>query len=82
MHVLHKRFHLRVDKKLIETIVYYNNHTIVMKSDMQELIDEYLNTFTEKERQAYIIAKDHLGMSFDMEKSNGFIEWLQKRSST
>jgi|TARA_B110000305_G_C19401934_1_gene620626 hypothetical protein len=71
-----------VDKKLIETIVYYNNHTIVMKSDMQELIDEYLNTFTEKERQAYIIAKDHLGMSFDMEKSNGFIEWLQKRSST
>lgn len=53
-----------------------------MKSDMQELIDEYLNTFTEKERQAYIIAKDHLGMSFDMEKSNGFIEWLQKRSAT
>jgi hypothetical protein len=46
------------------------------------LIDEYLNTFTEKERQAYIIAKDHLGMSFDMEKSNGFIEWLQKRSAT
>jgi hypothetical protein len=71
-----------VDKKLIETIVYYNNHTIVMKSDMQELIDEYLNTFTEKERQAYIIAKDHLGMSFDMEKSNGFIEWLQNRSAT
>jgi len=53
-----------------------------MKSDMQELIDEYLNTFTEKERQAYIIAKDHLGMSFDMEKSNGFIEWLQKRRAT
>jgi len=49
---------------------------------MQELIDEYLNTFTEKERQAYIIAKDHLGMSFDMEKSNGFIEWLQNRSAT
>ena len=71
-----------MDKKLIETIVYYNNHTIVMKSDMQELIDEYLNTFTEKERQAYIIAKDHLGMSFDMEKSNGFIEWLQNRSAT
>ena len=53
-----------------------------MKSDMQELIGEYLNTFTEKERQAYIIAKDHLGMSFDMEKSNGFIEWLQNRSAT
>ena len=32
----------------------------------------------DKEYQGYMIAKSHLGSSFDLEKSLGFIDWKQK----
>ena len=38
-------------------------------------IKEYLISLTEKEKKAYEIAKSHLGMSFQIEKSVGFIKW-------
>jgi len=41
----------------------------------------YLNQLTPKERQAYMIAKTHLGMSFDLAKSNGFLQWRAKLPS-
>jgi hypothetical protein len=41
----------------------------------EELETEYVNTFTEKEKKAFEIAKDHLGMSFQIDKSIGFSEW-------
>jgi hypothetical protein len=31
----------------------------------------------EKETQAYLIAKGHLGTSFTLEKSNGYLSWLK-----
>lgn len=37
--------------------------------------DKYLKTLNEKELQAYEIAKSHLGNTFHLKKSNGFIEW-------
>jgi len=46
---------------------------------MEDLLTEYLKTLTEKERQGYEIAKSHLGLSFDLSKSLGFIEWKKKR---
>jgi len=39
------------------------------------LTEEYIATLTEKEYQGYMIARSHLGSSFDLEKSLGFIEW-------
>jgi hypothetical protein len=51
------------------------------KSEQIRLEKEYVNTFTEKEKQAYEIAKDHLGMSFQLDKSIGFNEWKNKQSS-
>ena len=36
---------------------------------------EYLKTLDEKEKQAYEIAKSHLGNTFHLKKSNGFIDW-------
>lgn len=39
---------------------------------------KYLETLSERELKAYEIAKDHLGMSFQLEKSLGFLEWLKK----
>ena len=35
----------------------------------------YIQTLTPKEYKAYLIAQSHLGMSFDLCKSRGFIEW-------
>lgn len=42
---------------------------------------EYLKSLTEKEYKAYEIAKSHLGTSFDLKKSNGFLEWNKKIKS-
>jgi hypothetical protein len=39
------------------------------------LIDEYIQTLTPFERQGLAIAKDHLGPSFDMKRSTGFLRW-------
>lgn len=41
----------------------------------------YIEQLSEKERHAYEIAKDHLGMSFDLSKSNGFLKWRKKHAS-
>tara|TARA_B100002019_G_C21242333_1_gene586254 strand:+ start:728 stop:904 length:177 start_codon:yes stop_codon:yes gene_type:complete len=40
----------------------------------------YIQTFNEKERKAYDIARNHLGMSFDLQKSIGFREWKKKEN--
>jgi hypothetical protein len=42
------------------------------------LLDEYIRSLPDKEYQGYMIAKSHLGSSFDLEKSLGFIDWKQK----
>lgn len=44
-------------------------------------VKEYVNTFTEKERKSYEIAVSHLGSSFNIEKSIGFINWYKNKSS-
>jgi hypothetical protein len=46
---------------------------------IKEYIKEYISEFTEQERIVYNIAKEHLESSFDIEKSIGFLEWLEKR---
>jgi hypothetical protein len=51
------------------------------QTDFQKLVDEYIMTLNEKEYKAYLIAKDHLGDSFQMDKSNGFLEWLKTKIS-
>ena len=44
------------------------------------LIDEYIQTLSPFERQGLAIAKDHLGPSFDMKRSSGFIRWKDSRN--
>ncbi len=48
------------------------------KQSTEELLQKYIDSFTEKERMAYLIAKEHLTMSFNLEKSNGFLKWKAK----
>ena len=49
------------------------------KMDESDLVDAYISQLTEQEKLVLEIAKDHLGSSFTIEKSIGFIEWLQNR---
>ena len=49
---------------------------------MSSLTDLYLESLTPKEKQAYLIAKDHLKSLFDLENTNGFLQWLQKYNAT
>jgi hypothetical protein len=44
-------------------------------NSIEDLCNQYLQTLTEKEYKAYLIAKSHLGTSFQLEKSNGFLKW-------
>ena len=50
---------------------------IIMNSTMENNIKKYIETLNKKELKAYEIAKSHLGMSFQIEKSIGYIEWLK-----
>jgi hypothetical protein len=42
----------------------------------------YLETLNDREMKAYFIAKEHLGMTFHLQKSNGYREWQKKTIST
>ncbi len=46
----------------------YDEHT-------QQLIVDYLKQLDKIEMKAYSIGKIHLGSSFNVVKSNGFIDW-------
>jgi hypothetical protein len=43
--------------------------------------DAYLQSLNEKEYKAYLIARSHLGTSFQLEKSNGYLEWRKEQKS-
>ena len=42
----------------------------------------YLKSMSEKDRIAYNIAKEHLGSSFTVEKSVGFLRWKKTQEKT
>ena len=46
-----------------------------------ELEQEYIESLDERQLQAYHIAKNHLGESYTLVKSNGYLEFLKKRES-
>ena len=43
----------------------------------KDLVLLYLQELNEKERKAYVIAMNHLGSSFNLLKSNGYLEWYK-----
>ena len=46
----------------------------------QELIDQYIKQLTPIEIKAFHIAHEHLGSSFSIVKSNGFIQWKKEQN--
>jgi hypothetical protein len=59
--------------KQVEPVLTGTNATLL-------LIDEYIQTLNAFERQGLAIAKDHLGPSFDMKRSSGFLRWKDARN--
>ncbi len=41
--------------------------------------EEYIAQLEDVQRKAMEIAKSHLGTSFNIKRSNGFIEWMKKQ---
>ena len=44
----------------------------------QEVIQQYIDSLNTFEKKAYQIAREHLGSSFDITKSIGFLNWIKK----
>jgi hypothetical protein len=57
------------------------NNNKPLESNSNDLTSQYLSTLNARELKAYYIAKDHLGMSFSMERSNGFKQWKKTMES-
>jgi hypothetical protein len=56
--------------------------TIIMAPAKNTLVIElYIESLSPKEKKSYIIAKNHLGDSFSLEKSVGFIQFKKKIDS-
>ena len=46
-----------------------------MEKNEADVLEKYIESLSKKERKGYEIAKSHLGMSFQLDKSVGFIEY-------
>ena len=51
----------------------------IYSEEVKESIIQYLAQLNEKEQIAFHIAKDHLGTSFHIVKSIGYITWKKKQ---
>jgi len=43
----------------------------------EQLMQAYLDSLPEKEKKGYEIAKSHLGLSFQLEKSLGYLQYIK-----
>ncbi len=48
------------------------------KKTISELVEMYMEQLEPIQKKALDIAKNHLGTSFNISKSNGFVEWKKK----
>ena len=56
-----------------------NTETRSQKSPQEVLIDKYIAQMSEQEKLVLEIAIDHLETSFDIVRSIGYKEWLEKQ---
>jgi hypothetical protein len=57
-----------------------NPDSVKSSKTLKTLQDQYLDTLSEKEKKSYEIAKEHLGMSFQLDKSVGYLKWLKSNT--
>ena len=68
-------------KKVKKKLKIVRKKKVKKEKTMEDLKKEYITSMDEKEQIAYKIAKEHLGSSFNLEKSIGFQKWLKKNSN-
>jgi hypothetical protein len=78
--VVIKKTKIKVKKK-IKKKVKKQKEEDKKEITIDDLKINYINSMDEKEKIAYKIAKEHLGSSFNLEKSIGFQKWLKKNSN-
>jgi competence protein ComGC len=78
---------LSVKDNLVITIMDFSElklpipENVYTKSpEIQKNIYDYLNAMNESQKTAYLIAHDHLGSSFNILRSNGYLEWSQSKT--
>ena len=49
------------------------------QQQQQQQVQQYLSQMSPLEKQGYEIARSHLNTSFNIVRSNGFMEWLKKK---
>jgi len=65
---------------IFESLKLPISESIKLYSEEQKKeIYQYLTQMTEHERIAYEIALNHLGTSFNVYRSNGFIQWKKSK---
>jgi hypothetical protein len=72
----------------MQTPVVNNSNVYIKEEDfpsgvyseaLAEQMHIYLTQLNETQLKAYRVAKRHLGSSFNLSKSNGFVEWSKAR---
>jgi hypothetical protein len=48
---------------------------VIVSVSNDDDVANYISQMNELQRKAYLIAKNHLGTSFNIVKSNGYKEW-------
>ena len=70
----------RVFRSMIGTDLEVPMQVYFLPEATQRDVLEYLSTLTPIERKGYEIARNHLGPSFSIERSNGFKKWKKEKS--
>lgn len=72
-------------KRIKHSFIIGNKLLNYMEQEQQEKsggvdnADAYISQMSPFELSAYRIAKSHLGTSFNLKKSNGFLRWISAR---
>lgn len=64
---------------IMNTSVSIPENVYTYPPEVQESVLQYLHQLSDKEKIAYEIARDHLGTSFHVIKSIGYIEWKARQ---
>jgi hypothetical protein len=64
-------------KKNIRKIIILNDSSPTTTTTTIDLETAYIQSFSEKEHKAYLIAKSHLLTSFSLKKSNGYLNFIK-----
>ena len=67
-----------VDITIMNTPSMNNPSMNTPKKTNSEIVEIYMDQLEPIQRKALDIAKNHLGTSFNISKSNGFVEWKKK----